>query len=214
MSRPKHCTLPRLRWLLALLTLVAVLGAVLQQPRQATKALQDLEWAAEIAAAGDTTCVVTNAGNGSCWGDNAYGQMGVGSTNPYGGLSFSTYGLGARSGGGRHFCSVDSAYSFRVVCWGENSSGQLGLPSSGPNLCQGTVPCRTFAAQGSTYFVCTEYTCTTPLTGVYETAAGGLHSCALAAIEMNGHLTAHSDGPGKGAQFTLQIPLKTVTEEA
>ncbi|MHC8328655.1 DAHL domain-containing protein [Pseudomonas sp. LB1P83] len=42
----------------------------------------------------------------------------------------------------------------------------------------------------------------------------GLHSCALAAIEMNGHLSAHSDGPGKGAQFTLQIPLKTVTEEA
>ena len=35
----------------------------------------------------------------------------------------------------------------------------------------------------------------------------GLHSCALAAIEMNGRLTAHSDGPGKGALFTLQIPL-------
>ncbi|MGE7956016.1 DAHL domain-containing protein [Pseudomonas sp. NPDC089530] len=35
----------------------------------------------------------------------------------------------------------------------------------------------------------------------------GLHSCALAAMEMNGHLTAHSDGPGKGALFVLQIPL-------
>ena len=42
----------------------------------------------------------------------------------------------------------------------------------------------------------------------------GLHSCALAAIEMNGHLTAHSDGPGKGALFTLQIPLNPVMEEA
>ncbi|MFJ4194314.1 DAHL domain-containing protein [Pseudomonas sp. NPDC089534] len=42
----------------------------------------------------------------------------------------------------------------------------------------------------------------------------GLHSCALAAIEMNGHLTAHSDGPGLGALFTLQIPLVRVTEEA
>ena len=42
----------------------------------------------------------------------------------------------------------------------------------------------------------------------------GLHSCALAAIEMNGHLTVHSDGPGKGALFTLQIPLKPVMEEA
>lgn len=42
----------------------------------------------------------------------------------------------------------------------------------------------------------------------------GLHSCALAAIEMNGHLTAHSDGPGLGALFTLQIPLITVMENA
>ncbi|AMB85621.1 histidine kinase [Pseudomonas agarici] len=36
----------------------------------------------------------------------------------------------------------------------------------------------------------------------------GLHSCALAAIEMNGHLSVHSDGPGKGAIFTLELPLK------
>ncbi|MCY1442524.1 Sensor histidine kinase TmoS [compost metagenome] len=35
----------------------------------------------------------------------------------------------------------------------------------------------------------------------------GLHSCALAAVEMNGHLAAYSDGPGKGARFVLQIPL-------
>ncbi|MDF9756693.1 MULTISPECIES: DAHL domain-containing protein [Pseudomonas] len=42
----------------------------------------------------------------------------------------------------------------------------------------------------------------------------GLHSCALAAIEMNGHLTAHSDGPGLGALFTLRIPLIAVTEPA
>ncbi len=35
----------------------------------------------------------------------------------------------------------------------------------------------------------------------------GLHSCALAAVEMNGRLTAHSDGPGQGAIFTLTIPL-------
>jgi len=41
----------------------------------------------------------------------------------------------------------------------------------------------------------------------------GLHSCALAAIEMNGHLTAHSDGPGKGALFTLKLPLKIAEGE-
>nr|WP_251009927.1 DAHL domain-containing protein [Pseudomonas fluorescens] len=35
----------------------------------------------------------------------------------------------------------------------------------------------------------------------------GLHSCALAAVEMNGRLYAQSDGPGQGALFTLEIPL-------
>lgn len=35
----------------------------------------------------------------------------------------------------------------------------------------------------------------------------GLHSCALAAKEMFGTITAHSDGLGKGAAFTLDLPV-------
>jgi signal transduction histidine kinase len=34
----------------------------------------------------------------------------------------------------------------------------------------------------------------------------GLHSGALAAKEMGGSLTVHSDGPGQGATFTLELP--------
>jgi signal transduction histidine kinase len=34
----------------------------------------------------------------------------------------------------------------------------------------------------------------------------GLHSGANAAKEMGGRLTASSDGPGKGATFTLELP--------
>ena len=37
----------------------------------------------------------------------------------------------------------------------------------------------------------------------------GLHSGALAAKEMGGSLTAHSDGPGQGAMFRLAIPFKS-----
>jgi signal transduction histidine kinase len=37
----------------------------------------------------------------------------------------------------------------------------------------------------------------------------GLHSCVLAAKEMGGTLTLHSDGPGKGATFTLELPANT-----
>lgn len=35
----------------------------------------------------------------------------------------------------------------------------------------------------------------------------GLHSSANAAREMNGNLTVHSDGPGAGATFTLELPV-------
>ncbi len=36
----------------------------------------------------------------------------------------------------------------------------------------------------------------------------GLHSGALAARELGGTLTAHSDGPGLGARFVLELPYK------
>jgi PAS domain S-box-containing protein len=37
----------------------------------------------------------------------------------------------------------------------------------------------------------------------------GLHSCANAAKEMGGSITAHSDGPGRGATFILELPVAT-----
>ena len=37
----------------------------------------------------------------------------------------------------------------------------------------------------------------------------GLHSTALSANEMNGSLIAYSDGPGKGAVFTIELPFNT-----
>jgi signal transduction histidine kinase len=35
----------------------------------------------------------------------------------------------------------------------------------------------------------------------------GLHSGALAARELGGTLTVHSDGVGRGAAFSLELPL-------
>jgi PAS domain S-box-containing protein len=37
----------------------------------------------------------------------------------------------------------------------------------------------------------------------------GLHSAALAACELGGTLSVHSDGPGRGATFTLELPLQS-----
>ena len=42
----------------------------------------------------------------------------------------------------------------------------------------------------------------------------GLHSGANAAKEMGGRLTAHSDGLGQGAEFTLELPVATSTARA
>ena len=42
----------------------------------------------------------------------------------------------------------------------------------------------------------------------------GLHSGALAAMEMEGSLTVHSDGPGCGATFTLELPFKSNIHES
>jgi two-component system NtrC family sensor kinase len=36
----------------------------------------------------------------------------------------------------------------------------------------------------------------------------GLHSTALAANELNGSITAHSEGPGRGAVFTVELPFE------
>jgi two-component system, NtrC family, sensor kinase len=48
----------------------------------------------------------------------------------------------------------------------------------------------------------------------FESGHGfGLHSGANAATEMKGSLTAHSEGPGRGAVFTLTVPLVQVQSQ-
>ena len=42
----------------------------------------------------------------------------------------------------------------------------------------------------------------------------GLHSSALAAKELGGTLSFHSDGPGQGATFTLELPPRSTDNEA
>jgi signal transduction histidine kinase len=42
----------------------------------------------------------------------------------------------------------------------------------------------------------------------------GLHSSALAAQELGGSLSVHSDGPGTGATFTLRLPLEQLASRS
>lgn len=119
-----------------------------------------------VAAPADTfvtsgahTCAVTNAGGVQCWGDNTYGQLGVGSTTRFYqpvAVHNLASGVSAIATGDSHTCALTGAGT--VQCWGRNSGGQLG---------NGTT------ADAS------EPVVVSGLSGVAAIAAGGNHTCAL-----------------------------------
>lgn len=80
-----------------------------------------------IKAGGSHTCAVTTSGGAKCWGNNANGQLGDGTTTqrltPVN-VSGLTSGVASIETEGAHACAV--TISGGAKCWGWNSSGQLG----------------------------------------------------------------------------------------
>lgn len=82
---------------------------------------------AAISAGDYHSCAVSTSGAAKCWGSNAYGRLGNGSTTDSAvpvGVSGLTSGVEMISAGGSHTCAVVTAGP--VKCWGLGDVGQVG----------------------------------------------------------------------------------------
>jgi Alpha-tubulin suppressor and related RCC1 domain-containing proteins len=115
-----------------------------------------------IAAGEYHTCAVTVSGGVKCWGYNAYGQLGDGSTTdrttP---VNVSGLGAGVTSitAGNYHTCAIHNG---AARCWGNNGYGQLGDGTT-------TNPRKTFVTVSGLG------------SGVTSISAGQYHTCAVTA---------------------------------
>ncbi len=83
----------------------------------------------DISLGGKHTCAILSNYKVKCWGNNNYGQLGLGNNNTmYQNSSFIDFGnIGVKkiSAGGYHSCAIFDNDSLK--CWGRNNNGQLGL---------------------------------------------------------------------------------------
>jgi alpha-tubulin suppressor-like RCC1 family protein len=162
-----------------------------------------------IAAGGRHSCALMKLGAVECWGDNAYGELGDGTTarrlKPV--AVRGLHGLRAVAAGEAFACALTG--SGRVACWGDNRRGELGdgttrgrdLPAPVADLGPGVTAIalgyfHACALEGAGTVECWGYngygqlgdgTSTdrrvpvrvSGLTGVVEISAGGGHTCAL-----------------------------------
>lgn len=148
-----------------------------------------------ISAGGAGTCVVTDTGAAKCWGWNAHGQLGDGTTTSRM-LPVDVSGLsgGVQAIGMAYYDTCAATAAGAAKCWGDNSSGQLG---------DGTQVARP-----------------TPVdvvglsSGVHTISPGQDHTCALTAA--GGRVKCWGGNPqgqlGDGSTTARFTPVDVLTE--
>ncbi|MDF1654215.1 MAG: hypothetical protein P1U34_03800 [Coxiellaceae bacterium] len=85
----------------------------------------------DISSGRHNTCALSKSGIVKCWGENAHGQLGDGTTTERH-IPTTVTGLGSDvkslSAGGIHTCAL--LIDGRIKCWGDNNGGQLGNNST------------------------------------------------------------------------------------
>ncbi len=85
----------------------------------------------QVASTFSDTCGITNNHQVYCWGDNQFGQLGLGKTKHtayYTPEKLSQTFSYISSGPSQHVCALDE--SGTAYCWGRNDFGQLGIGNS------------------------------------------------------------------------------------
>jgi alpha-tubulin suppressor-like RCC1 family protein len=151
-----------------------------------------------IKASGNATCALMASGTVRCWGQNNYGQNGLGdnlssSFPAYRAAPVNDVNLGETATditmGGEHACALLA--SGGVKCWGRNSMGQLGT--------------------GTTTSLSTPSADYINMASAVKIAAGGTHTCALLST---GKVRCWGDGLlgrlGYGNINNVHLPVQDV----
>lgn len=140
---------------------------------------EKLEGVIDVSANTSHTCAIDSQNDAYCWGSNANGRLGDGTTTTKtiatlvsGGFKFTQISTGVN-----HTCAIESV-SKKVICWGLNTNGELGYGAqdgvatnpNGSNL----LP---------TNYVTTSTVSTAHLTDVHQLALGDAFSCAIAGAD-------------------------------